>query len=168
VKEQTKVQRSRPGISESLAKRLKGLPQKFDVLTIGVFEDDSESLHFPEEEAPEVDQVHLRSGRQIADPYPPPRKEPRNKDVAANETTDPPVKVPVKYDVVSHLKKTPAMLSVYDALSLSSDLRKALVTTLSFPEDYRVEVSQTETELSDVLNITFSDEDVQAAGFKEA
>lgn len=162
MKEETNVPRSRPGISESLAKRLKGLPQEFDVLTIGVFEDDGESLHFPEEEdeAPEVDQVHLRSGRQLADPYPPPRKEPRNKDVVPNETTDPTAKVAVKYDVISHLKKIPAMLSVYDALSLSSDLRKALVTALSFPEDYRVEVSQTETELNDVLNITFTDEDL--------
>ena len=134
--------------------------EEFNVLTIDVFDDDDESLHFPEEDAPEVDQVHLRSGRQLVDPHPPHRKEPRNKDVAQNETMDPPSKVSVKYDVISHLKKIPAMLSLYDALSLSSDLRKALVTAVSFPEDYRVEVSQIETKLSNVLNITFSDEDM--------
>ena len=49
--------------------------EEFNVLTIGVFEDDGESLCFPEEEPLEVDQVHLRSGRQLADPHPPPRKE---------------------------------------------------------------------------------------------
>jgi hypothetical protein len=48
----------------------------------------------------------------------------------------------VKYDVIAHLKKIPAMLSVYDALCLSSNLCKAFITALSFPEDYRVEVSQ--------------------------
>lgn len=112
MKKENNVPRSRPGISESLAKRLKGLPQEFNVLAIGVFEDDSESLHFPEEEAPEVDQVHLRSGRQLADPHPPPRKEPRNKDVVPDEMTDPTVKASVKYDVIAHLKKIPAMLSV--------------------------------------------------------
>jgi len=39
-------------------------------------------------------------------------------------------------------------------------MRKALVTTLTFPEDYRVEVSQTEVEESEVLNMTFTDEDM--------
>jgi hypothetical protein len=48
----------------------------------------------------------------------------------------------VKYDVIAHVKKIPAMLSVYDALCLSSNLCKAFITALSFPEDYRVEVSQ--------------------------
>ena len=45
-------------------------------------------------------------------------------------------------------------------LCLSSDMRKALVRALTFPEDYRVEVSQTEVEESEVLNMTFTDEDM--------
>ena len=104
---------------QHMSKRMKVTPsEEFNILTIGVFDDDSEALHFPEEDAPEVDQGHLRSGRQLVDPHPPHRKEPRNKDVAENETMDPPSKVSVKYDVISHLKKIPAMLSVYMMLCL--------------------------------------------------
>jgi hypothetical protein len=68
--------------------------------------------------------------------------------------------VSVKYDVISHLKKIPAMLSVYDALCLSSDLQNAFITALSFPEDYRVEVSYTETKIPQTQSITFNDEDL--------
>ncbi|KAM0855442.1 hypothetical protein ACQ4PT_049771 [Festuca glaucescens] len=148
-----------PKIYQHTTKRMKVPSEEFNVLTIGVFEDEDESLCFPEEEPLEVDQVHLRSGRQLADPHPPPRKEPKSKDAVPNDSTDPACRVPVKYDVIAHLKKIPAMLSVYDALCLSSDMRKALVTALTFPEDYRVEVSQTEVEESEVLNMTFTDED---------
>ena len=149
-----------PKIYQHTTKRMKFPSEEFNVLTIGVFEDDVESLHFLEEEPLEVDQVHLRSGRHLADPHPPHRKEPQSKDAVPNDSTDPACRVPVKYDVIAHLKKIPAMLSVYDALCLSSDMRKALVTALTFPEDYRVEVSQTEIEESEVLNMTFTDEDM--------
>ncbi|KAK1684838.1 hypothetical protein QYE76_045686 [Lolium multiflorum] len=159
VKEEAPPLRFAPEIYQHTTKRMKVPSEEFNVLTIGVFEDDDESLCFPEEEPLEVHQVHLRSGRQLADPHPPPRKEPKNKDVVPNDSTDPACRVPVKYDVIAHLKKIPAMLSVYDALCLSSDMRKALITALTFPENYRVEVSQTEVEESDVLNITFTDED---------
>jgi hypothetical protein len=39
---------------------------------IGVFEDDEESLHFPdgEDRSVEVDEVQLRSGRQLLNPSP--------------------------------------------------------------------------------------------------
>ena len=33
----------------------------------------------------------------------------------------------VRYDVISHLKRIPARLSVYDALQMSKELRKALI-----------------------------------------
>ncbi|KAK1614458.1 hypothetical protein QYE76_019975 [Lolium multiflorum] len=159
VMEEAPPLRFAPKIYQHTTKRMKVPSEEFNVLTIGVFEDEDESLCFPEEEPLEVDQVHLRSGRQLADPYPPPRKEPKSKDAVPNDSTDPACRVPVKYDVIAHLKKIPAMLSVYDALCLSSDMRKALVTALTFPEDYRVEVSQTEVEESEVLNMTFTDED---------
>jgi hypothetical protein len=68
--------------------------------------------------------------------------------------------VSVKYDVVAHLKKIPAMLSVYDALCLSPDLHKAFVTALSFPEDYRAKVSQVEAKLAQTQNMTFADKDL--------
>ena len=160
VMEEAPPLRFAPKIYQHTTKRMRIPSEEFNVLTIGVFEDDGESLCFPDEEPLEVDQVHLRSGRQLADPHPPPRKEPKSKDAVPNDSTDPACRVPVKYDVIAHLKKIPAMLSVYDALCLSSDMRKALVTALTFPEDYRVEVSQTEVEESEVLNMTFTDEDM--------
>ena len=52
------------------------------------------------------------------------------------------------------------MLSVYDALCLSSNLQNAFITALSFPEDYRVDVSQAEVKLSQTQSITFNDEDL--------
>jgi hypothetical protein len=52
------------------------------------------------------------------------------------------------------------MLSVYDALCLSYNFHKAFITALSFPEDYRVEVSQVEAESVQIQNMTFTDEDL--------
>jgi hypothetical protein len=93
--------------------------KKYAAFPIRVFEDDEESLHFPEEEAPEVDELQLRSGRQLPRPFPQQRNPP---NVTPNDATDHTPIVSVKYDVISHLKKIPAMLSVYDALCLSSYL----------------------------------------------
>jgi hypothetical protein len=118
------------------------LLEKCASLAIGVFEDDDEPLHFPEEE-PLVDKVQLSLGRQLPNPYPQ-SKLSKGKDVTPNEKSDYVSNVSVKYDVIAHLKKRLAMLSVYDALCLSSDLRKAFITMLSFLEDYRVKVSQAE------------------------
>jgi hypothetical protein len=135
------------------------LPKKCASLTIGVFEDVDEPLHFPEEEALEVDEVQLRSDHQLPDPYPH-SKPSKGKDVISNEKSNHVSNVPVKYDGIAHLKKIPAMLSVYDDLCLSSDLRKAFITTLSFPEDYRVEVSQTEIKPNRSDDMIFNDEDL--------
>jgi len=46
----------------------------------------------------------------------------------------------VRYDVVSHLKRIPARLSVYDALQMSKELRKALIQALMDPDDYKDQV----------------------------
>jgi hypothetical protein len=135
------------------------LPKKSVALAIRVFEDDDESLHFPEEEALEVNEVQLRSGRQL--PYPYPQSKPlKGKDVTPNEKSDHVSNVSVKYDVIAHLKKLPAMLSVYDALCLSSNLRKAFITALSFPEDYRVKVSQVEVKPNRSDDMIFNDGDL--------
>jgi hypothetical protein len=138
------------------------------VFPIGVFEDDEESLHFPEEETLEVDEVKLRSGRQLAKP-PPPQKDPLN--VTPSDVADHTHNVSVKYDAISHLKKIPVMLSVYDDLCLSSELRNAFISALSFPKDYKVEasqaeikdkveVSQAEVKLPQTQSISFSDDDL--------
>jgi hypothetical protein len=68
--------------------------------------------------------------------------------------------VAVKYDVITHFKKIPAMLLVYDALCLSSNLCKAFITTLLFPVGYRVEVSQAEIKPNRSNNMIFNDEDL--------
>jgi hypothetical protein len=128
-------------------------------LAIGVFEDDNKSLHFPEEEALEVDEVQLRSGHQLPDPYPQSRLS-KSKDVIPNEKSNHASNVSVKFDVIAHLKKIPAMLSVYDALCLSSDLCKAFITALSFLEDYRVEVSQAEIKPNRSNDMIFNDKDL--------
>ena len=132
-------------------------PRRICCFPIGDFEDDEESLHFPKEEVPKVVEVQFRSGHQLPRPSSQQRNPP---NVTPNDATDHTPNVSVKYDVISHLKKIPAMLSVYDALCLSSDLRNAFITALSFPEDYRVEVSQAEVKLSQTQSITFNDEDL--------
>uniref|UniRef100_J3N1M8 Peptidase A2 domain-containing protein n=1 Tax=Oryza brachyantha TaxID=4533 RepID=J3N1M8_ORYBR len=139
---------------------IKMMKEDFDVHAIEIFEEDGKPLYFPDHESLEVEQVQLRLGRQLVDVRPLAPKNPRSKDVASYEVADLPPNVSVKYDVISHLKKIPAMLSVYDALCLSYDLRKAFISALSFPEDYRVEVSQTEVESTEVLDVTFTDEDL--------
>ncbi|XP_066379775.1 uncharacterized protein [Miscanthus floridulus] len=147
-----------PCFYQNIKKREANPLEKYDAFPIGMFEDDDDkSLHFPEEETLEVDEVQLRSGRQLPRPSPQQRNPP---NVTPSDVTDHVPNVSVKYDVISHLKKIPAMLSVYDALCLSSDLRKAFITALSFPEDYRVEVSQAEVKLARAQSITFSDEDL--------
>jgi hypothetical protein len=128
---------------------------------IGVCEGDKESLHFPDGEDPlvEVDEVQLRLGRQLPNSSPQ-QKNPSNKHVTPSDATDHPKNVSVKYDVIAHLKKISTMLFVYDALCLSSDLRKAFITELSFPEDYRVEVSQVEANLAETQNMTSTNENL--------
>ena len=41
------------------------------------------------------------------------------------------------YSVLAHLKKIPALLTVYDVLMLSSEMRNTLVQALLNPEDYQ-------------------------------
>lgn len=42
----------------------------------------------------------------------------------------------VRYDILAHLKKIPALLSVYDALKMSAELRMSLVYGLTNPEEF--------------------------------
>ena len=76
----------------------------------------------------------------------------------------------VRYDVIFHLKRIPARLSIYDALQMSKELRKALIQALMDPDDYKDQVDPIEVDevLSSPLNrfatcmacITFTDEDI--------
>jgi hypothetical protein len=42
-----------------------------------------------------------------------------------------------KYNVLAHLRKNPALLSIFDALMMSQDLREVLIQALQDPEKYK-------------------------------
>ncbi|KAJ3708735.1 hypothetical protein LUZ61_012440 [Rhynchospora tenuis] len=70
------------------------------------------------------------------------------------------------YNVVAHLRKIPALLSVFDALMVSQELRESLIYALQnpasfqayFAQEAREEVAQIEPE----PHITFTDDDLMA------
>ncbi|CAL8989853.1 unnamed protein product [Prunus brigantina] len=72
-----------------------------------------------------------------------------------------------KYDILAHLKRIPAPLSVYDALQMSRELREALVMALMSPDLYKscfksADVHTTETSkfcASCMAAITFGEDD---------
>ncbi|XP_028062797.1 uncharacterized protein LOC114266101 [Camellia sinensis] len=70
----------------------------------------------------------------------------------------------VKYDVLAHLKKIPALLSVYDAVKMSPELRKSLIYALSKPEDFRKEIEGRNQEKATtcMAMVTFGDKDMCA------
>lgn len=70
----------------------------------------------------------------------------------------------VRYDILAHLKKIPALLSVYDALKISAELRMSLVYALTNPEEFSNEVNQVEMRSSEptyAALITFTDDSLQ-------
>ena len=48
----------------------------------------------------------------------------------------------IDYNVVAHLKRIPALLSVYDALLLVPELRQALIEALQQPEVYEIDMAK--------------------------
>ncbi|KAG5554457.1 hypothetical protein RHGRI_012105 [Rhododendron griersonianum] len=97
------------------------------------------------------------------------KRQPRNQlsqnlQVPVTQDEVPKEEEQVKYDVLAHLKKIPALLSIYDALMMSPELRKSLVYALSNPDDFCKEIQEkgqksTTTCLSTVV---FGDEDMYA------
>lgn len=73
----------------------------------------------------------------------------------------------VRYDILAHLKKIQALLSVYDALKISAELRMSLVYALTNPEEFSNEVNQVEMRSSEptyaecLALITFTDDYLQ-------
>ena len=67
----------------------------------------------------------------------------------------------IDYNVVSHLKRVPALLSVYDALMLVPELREALVKALQEPELYEVIMAKHRLVNNPLFvnEITFDEED---------
>lgn len=103
---------------------------------------------------------------------------PKNKTgqiVGSNEQTVPPPVAPpqdtlmedppkVDYNVLAHLRKLPAKLSIYDALMLSKEMRESLVRALLDPEVCLAQLELTFSDsalyLGNFPKITFTDEDL--------
>ncbi|XP_062076034.1 uncharacterized protein LOC133780178 [Humulus lupulus] len=84
----------------------------------------------------------------------------RDKSTGENEMTR------AKYDILAHLKRIPALLSVYDALQMSREHRNALVVALTSPEFYTEKIepikpTSLEMHTSCMACITFDDKDRQ-------
>lgn len=129
----------------------------YSCLTIDVFDEDNCPLHFPKEPV-YVNKITLRSGTQLPDvQLPSPSvgasQAPPNQTASPNK---------IKYNVMAHLKKRPSLLSVYDTLCLSEDLRKALITALLCPflKKTHAEVAKIDTSTAQCCSIKLSDEDL--------
>ncbi|XP_068225055.1 uncharacterized protein [Palaemon carinicauda] len=119
---------------------------------------------------PEADAVRTRSGKtlhevivplepaqdqetQLQEPPAPSKKndcEPAKMQMGNQKRSFQSLLGKIKYDVISHLKKIPALLSVYDALIMSEDLRKSLILALENPELYVNQIGQYEEALATV------------------
>lgn len=42
----------------------------------------------------------------------------------------------IPYDVMAHLKKIPSLLTIYDAIRMSLELKAYMIYTLSHPDEY--------------------------------
>ncbi|KAI0494874.1 hypothetical protein KFK09_025020 [Dendrobium nobile] len=125
-------------------------------------------------ESDSIREIQLRSGKVL-----PPKMAKNNKEKDRNIITQqddpiPPPQAPAKekgkgpqldvdYNVLAHLRKIPSLLSVYDALMMSSDLRETLVKALLEPESYQAffatESVKDACYLKEMPCITFSDQD---------
>ena len=121
----------------------------------------------------EVGEVHLRSGKVL-----PPRPTPQDKGKkVVEECVRPPhavshAETPVEghpqvdYNVLAHLRKLPAKLSIYDALVLSKEMRESLVKALVDPEVCLAQLASTDSIDSDAPSVgedpgvTFREEDL--------
>ncbi|KAJ1700966.1 hypothetical protein LUZ63_000745 [Rhynchospora breviuscula] len=68
------------------------------------------------------------------------------------------------YNVVAHLRKIPSLLSVFDALLVSKELREALIYALQNPSSFQAyfaqEVREEVAQVEQAPSITFTDEDL--------
>jgi len=122
-------------------------------------------------ELPEAN-MNLRTGKVLPDPpKPPPRKGNKERTPPVDPTAEPEKQEEpatgeqdarkIDYNVVAHLKRIPASLSVYDTLLLVPELRHALVKALQMPEVYEVTMAKHQL-LSNSCHtneITFTNED---------
>ncbi|KAM1419624.1 hypothetical protein ACFXTO_023149 [Malus domestica] len=72
-----------------------------------------------------------------------------------------------KYDIVDHLKRIPSLLSVYDALKMSKELKEALIMALTNPEVFETSLEFAEMDTTSpkycaccLASITFDENDL--------
>lgn len=127
----------------------------------------------PSEDGIEEVNMNLRGGKAL----PEPRKtrllaaekakvvqcnESPNQDLPqASSSSKQPRDEDVEYNVIAHLKRIPALLSIYDALMLMPELREALIKALQSPQLYETAMAKhwLLTGFSEVNDISFSEED---------
>lgn len=63
--------------------------------------------------------------------------------------------------MLAHVKRIPTLLSVYDALQMSRELRKSLIEVLSNPEDYQDNMGLPDRVVC-LATISFTDEEKYA------
>ncbi|KAI5316794.1 hypothetical protein L3X38_036501 [Prunus dulcis] len=107
------------------------------------------------------------SEKAVAREVPPSSSKAKDFKPDTSKTKEPSQSHALKYDILAHLKRIPAPLSVYDALQMSRELREALVMALKSPDLYKscfksVDVHTTETSkfcASCLAAITFGEDD---------
>ncbi|XP_020080518.1 uncharacterized protein LOC109704178 [Ananas comosus] len=112
-------------------------------------------------------QIKLRSGKVLPERQEPVQKE-RNREALVNKelpTSSNQAKLTrIEYNVLSHLRKVPALLSVYDALMMSKELREVLIYALQNPEPFHAYFAETSMKealyLVHTANITFTEKDL--------
>ncbi|XXG80032.1 hypothetical protein AAC387_Pa09g0985 [Persea americana] len=129
--------------------------------------DETEEKDTPKEEAMEQTSnkacpIQLRSGKQLSKRTTQVGKKSKEMAVEGNEFTSVQSqqgvkkvvneKPPTKYDVLAHLKKIQAPLTVNDVLRLSQHIQKALTKAILDPDEFLNEVHQTETELESAFS----------------
>ncbi|XP_020410272.1 uncharacterized protein LOC109946528 [Prunus persica] len=108
------------------------------------------------------------SGKTVAGEVPPSSPKAKDSKPDTSKAKEPSQSHIVKYDILAHLKRIPAPLSVYDALQMSRELREALVMALMNPNLYKscfksADVHTTETSkfcASCLAAITFGEDDL--------
>lgn len=129
---------------------------------------------FPESPKPQKEnecQLTLRSGTQIPNRQTPhevdkSKAKGKEKHTEDSPATSNPIRPTIgEYSVLAHLRKIPALISVFDALVMSKDLRDSLIYALQNPEQFKAYFVDTPGEQivhvnSRTTGITFTDEDM--------
>jgi hypothetical protein len=126
----------------------------------------------PSEDKREVN-MNLRGGKEVSEPIKTKQyriekdKPTMNREAIISKSQqdksreEPEKEHDVEYNVIAHLKRIPALLSVYDALVLLPELREALIKALQKPEHYQAAMAKHRLfeNLLYANQISFSDED---------